>query len=146
MNMGKYMSKILILAGAVVLSMGLSLSAQLSYARGGGENIPSLNDINSMKYELADGEAYQIGGVITFLSDGQPYLKVDLKMQPWLATSKRAGFPYYHLAGGADFWRTYNGQRVAYMCIASGQIIGGNYVLVLQPVEGASSSDSLKRL
>jgi hypothetical protein len=137
--MGKSMSKLLVLVGL----FGLCLSPSVVRA-GGGEGIPSLNDINSMKYELADGESYQIGGVITFLSDGQPYLKVDLKLQPWLATSKRVQFPYYPLTGGADFWKTYNGQKVAYMCIASGQVVGGQYVIVLQPVEGTNPISSLE--
>jgi hypothetical protein len=120
----------------------LSVTGAVSNARGGGENIPSLNDINTMKFELADGEAYQIAGDIVML-DNQAYLKVDLKAQPWLATNQRVSFPYYALAGSNSFWENYIGKHVAYLCLAAGDIIGGEYQISLRPIKSNSCDDSM---
>jgi hypothetical protein len=120
----------------------LNVTGAVSFARGGGENIPSLNDINTMKFELSDGEAYQIAGDIVML-DNQPYLKVDLKAQPWLATNQRISFPYYALQGGNSFWNNYVGMHVAYLCLAAGDIVGGEYQISLKPIKNDSCDDSM---
>jgi hypothetical protein len=115
----------------------VSLASSAGFASGGGENIPSLNDINTMKFELADGEAYQIAGEIV-MTGNQPYLLVDLKAQPWLATPQRVSFPYYALSGSSAFWVNYVGKHVAYLCVAEGDIINGEYQITLRPIKNAA--------
>jgi hypothetical protein len=134
----------LLIVVASVMAVANIAQADGTDVRGGngGEHIPSLNDISTMKFELSDGEAYQIGGDIVMMGN-QPYLKVDLKAQPWLATASRVSFPYYPLAGGVSFWGNYVGKHVAYLCIASGDIVGGEYQISLRPIKSNSCDESM---
>jgi hypothetical protein len=128
--------------GLLFVLVGVMATLNVARAGGnGGEHIPSLNDINTMKFELSDGEAYQIAGDIVMLGN-QAYLMVDLKAQPWLATNIRVSFPYYALTGGNSFWANYVGQHVAYLCLAEGDIVGGEYQLSLRPIKSDSCEES----
>jgi hypothetical protein len=146
MGRNSVMGRFLIVIASVFVSAHFAL-ADVDGVRGGngGEHIPSLNDINTMKFELSDGEAYQIAGDIVMLGN-QAYLKVDLKAQPWLATNSRVSFPYYALQGGNGFWANYIGKHVAYLCLAQGDIIGGQYQLSLAPIKNASCDESIQEI
>jgi hypothetical protein len=142
MSKTKSFGKAWMIAAAITMTLSSQTFADTMRIGGnGGEGVPTLNDLSSIKVELADGEAYTLAGNIAFLADGQPYLKVDLKQQPWLANSKRISFPYYALTGGADFWRSYEGNAVQYMCIAAGTIASdGEYQISLKPVKSLGDS------
>lgn len=131
----------------VLASLMSTVNTVLAETHGGngGEHIPSLNDINTMKFELSDGEAYQIAGDVVMMGN-QPYLKVDLKAQPWLATNQRVSFPYYALSGSNSFWANYVGKTIAYLCLAAGDIVDGEYQISLRPIRNASCESLIQEI
>jgi hypothetical protein len=79
-------------------------------SRGGGGEMPRFMP-GDTKVELANGEKYSLKGTIEVRATG-PFLRIDLKAQPWLATTARVKSPYYRLTSGSINWNRFRGQRV----------------------------------
>ena len=63
--------------------------------RAGGD-IPTPFGTANVHMDLSQDEIYVLVGTVHFF-DKAPMLEVDLKKQPWLASRKRASFPYFTL-------------------------------------------------
>lgn len=95
--------------------------------RGGGGELPNPFDTANRRVELADGEPYLLVGRVV-MRDGAmfgddpgmaPYFRIDLTEQPWLATEKRVGQPYYPLEGSVDDWNRYVSMgKIKFPCVA----------------------------
>jgi len=91
------------------------------------------------KVELADGELYTLEGRILVDADGSLYLNVDLRKHPWLANAKRVQNPYYRIAGNAAQWQQYVGRTILLVATAHVVVGGGQYEIVLAPVNSDPS-------
>ncbi|MBI2712540.1 MAG: hypothetical protein HYX41_06790 [Bdellovibrio sp.] len=105
---------------------GLTLDPYAS--GGGGHDVPTPFEVVNSKAELADGEVYQLAGVVFFdLSFSEigyaraPFFNVDLNYSPWLANRARRAFPYYELEEGFD-WSRIEGKRVVALVRAHGKV------------------------
>ena len=59
-----------------------------------GERVPFPIQKANTKFELSEGETYLLNGTLVVM-DGQVYFKLDLEIQPWLATARVVQFPYF---------------------------------------------------
>lgn len=73
------------------------------------------------KMELADGEYYNLVGVVKFIS-GMPWFQVDLNVHKWLANNKRKTVPFYPVMNMGSNWKQYEGQYVQVLVKAIGRV------------------------
>lgn len=114
--------------GLVLISPKTAL-AKSCFEGGGGHDVPTPFEVVNSKFELADGEIYQLTGNIVFEKDvlgdtiyRKPYLAVDLSYTPWLRNKGRARFPYYPL-DESYAWRELEGKKVILLVRAHGKIV-----------------------
>ena len=76
-----------------------------------GDKVPfPLKNANT-KFELAENETYLLNGTI-LSQDGKMLFRVDFNSQPWLATQKRAQFPYFLINATDTVVKKLNGSLV----------------------------------
>jgi len=71
------------------------------------------------KFDLANGEEYNLIGWIHARPDGKTEFEIDLESQPWLATSARRSDPFIRI-GGVSRMSTYAGKKVSIKVTAEG--------------------------
>lgn len=69
--------------------------------------------------ELAHGELYALDGTMR-VKEGNPYLEIDFKVHPWLASAYRLAHPYYLILSNDTAWVKRDGQRVRVYVQADG--------------------------
>jgi len=76
-----------------------------------GDKVPFPLKAANTKFELAENETYLLNGTIVS-QDGKVLFKLDFNSQPWLATNKRAQFPYFLVDATETIVRKFNGSLV----------------------------------
>lgn len=119
-----YSYRALLCFGVILLQSTFALALG-----GGGHDVPTPFEFVNSKFELADGEIYQLAGRIVSETEwtsydraAQAYLEVDLNYTPWLASAKRISFPYYPLNAGYP-WESLEGRKVVLLVRAHGKAV-----------------------
>jgi len=76
-----------------------------------GDKVPFPLKAANTKFELAENETYILNGTIV-AQGGKMLFRVDFTSQPWLATQKRAQFPYFLINATDSVVQKLNGSLV----------------------------------
>ena len=119
---------------AALISAAMPASAHPRAGGGGGVPSPRMIASTNHHVELADGELYTLEGRLVVDSTGALYFNVDLRKHPWLASAERVKNPYYAVEADPSAWQAYVGKRILLVAVARVVVGGGEYQIVLQPV------------
>ncbi len=85
------------------------------WALRGGETPRGLS--GDTRVELAPGEKYVLTGIVNIIAN-DPYLEINLRKHPYLASASRRHEPFYRIEAPAAQWKKYSGREISVVATA----------------------------